>query len=100
MSIINKQTADVIIETIELSNKLKLTTKFDDALEAVNKAIITGAPDSEIYRLLENIAANKSWSTEQAKMLQKTIAEKGGWIGKYFNSDLKPKCPENDGFMK
>lgn len=100
MSIINKQTADVIIETIELSNKLKLTTKFDDALEAVNKAIITGAPDSEIYRLLENIAANKSWSTEQAKMLQKTIAEKGGWIGKYFDSDLKPKWPENDGFVK
>lgn len=33
-------------------------------------------------------------------MLQKTIAEKGGWIGKYFDSDLKPKWPENDGFVK
>ena len=66
----------------------------------MDKAFITGAPDSERYRLLENRPANKACSTEQAKMLKKWFAENGGWIGKYFDSDLKPKWPENDGFVK
>lgn len=85
-------------EAIELGNTLKIATKFDDALAAVERAVIKGAPDNEIYTLMENAVGNKSWSVAEAKQLQAKIAEKGEWIGKYYNSDMSPKWPPNDGF--
>ena len=37
-------------------------------------------------------------STSEIASLKREIAERGGWIGKYYNSDMSAKWPSNGGF--
>lgn len=82
----------------ELKDITKASENYGEIVASLGKFDFKNADDPDVYALIENVVCNKNLSTSEIASLKREIAERGGWIGKYYNSDMSAKWPSNGGF--
>ena len=82
----------------ELKGITKASENYGEIVASLGKFDFKNADDPDVYALIENVVCNKNLSTSEIASLKREIAERGGWIGKYYNSDMSAKWPSNGGF--
>ena len=82
----------------ELKDITKASENYGEIVASLDKFDFKNADDPDVYALIENVVCNKNLSTSEIASLKREIAERGGWIGKYYNSDMSAKWPSNGGF--
>ncbi len=82
----------------ELKDITKASENYSEIVASLGKFDFKNADDPDVYALIENVVCNKNLSTSEIALLKREIAERGGWIGKYYNPDMSTKWPSNSGF--
>ena len=90
--------SDEFATLLKKSNKMYYNAVTDSIVASLGKFDFKNADDPDVYALIENVVCNKNLSTSEIASLKREIAERGGWIGKYYNSDMSAKWPSNGGF--
>ena len=100
MAEIGSEKSRNIVDISVLIDSIQNAVSIEEAIKVLNSISFSKYTDNIIYILIEKTYGHSKLSKADQKVVCKLIAEKGHWIGKYYNEDMSIIWPANHGFKK